>query len=164
MSTNKFFKYLLILSLSLNLSVSALEGKDDAGNAAVINGEVLIAIQKSQFKEKVALKIRNLLREDGHHVKIISLKELSAESASDYRAVVVLNTCWAWRVNSHVRKFLDKTPESEKRKVILFTTANSRNWQPKVSGVEAITSASVMSEAGRIAYNIISSVRILLRQ
>lgn len=162
MNINKFFNNLLILFLGFNLSVFASEvtGYKDASKA--VKKKVLMAIQESQFKKAVILKVKKSLQEDGHSVKIINLKELSAESTDNYQAIVIVNTCQAWRLNGHVRKFLKNIPEDEREKIVLFTTANSKSWRPKLTGVNAITSASKMSEVDHIADSIINMVRILL--
>ena len=162
MPVNKFFKTSLILFMSLNLSVFASEAAENKGVSNAVKKKVLMAIQESQFKKAVILKVKEFLQEDGYFVKTISLKGLSGESTDNYQAIVIVNTCWAWRLNGHVRKFLKNTPDDERKKIVLFTTADSKSWQPELTGVDAITSASRMSEAGRIADSIINKVRILL--
>ena len=107
-------------------------------------------------------KVKKSLQKDGYFVKTISLRELSAESTDDYHAIVIVNTCWAWRLNGHVRKFLKRVSVEERKKIMLLTTANSTSWRPKLTGVDAITSASKMSEASRVANIIISKARTLL--
>lgn len=151
---------LLILLLGLNLLVLASETTKN--NYRPNEKKVLIAAQKSRFKEAVMLKVREVLQEDGYPVKTISLKELRAESADNYQAIVIVNTCWAWRLNGHVRRFLSEVHGNERKKIVLLTTAASGSWHPKLTDVDAITSASMMTEAGCIADNIINRVRILL--
>lgn len=164
MSINKVFNSLLILFLGFNLSVFASDvtGYKDASKA--VKKKVLMAIQESQFKKAVILKVKESLQEDGCFVKTISLKGLSGESADNYQAIIIVNTCWAWRLNGHVRKFLKNTSDDERKKIVLFTTANSKSWRPKLTGVDAITSASKMSEVEHITNSIINRVRILLEQ
>jgi len=164
MNINKLFNSLLILFLGFNSLVFASEVTWYKDASKTVKKKVLMALQESQFKKVVILKVKESLQRDGHFVKIISIKKLSGESTGNYQAVIIVNTCWAWRLNSHVRKFLKEVPENEKGKIILFTTADSKSWRPKVTGVDAITSASKMSEAGRIADSIINKVRILLEQ
>lgn len=139
-----------------------MTGYKDASKA--VKKKVLMAIQESQFKKAVILKVKESLQEDECFVKTISLKGLSGESAYNYQAIIIVNTCWAWRLNGHVRKFLKNTPDDERKKIILFTTANSKSWRPKLTGVDAIASASKMNEVDHIANSIINRVGILLEQ
>lgn len=164
MNINNLFNSLLILFLGFNLLVFASEVTENKDASKAVKKKVLMAIQESQFKKAVILKVKEFFQEDGYFVKTISLKGLSGESTDNYQAIVIVNTCWAWRLNSHVRKFLKSFPEDERKKIVLFTTANSKSWRPKVTGVDAITSASRMSEVEHIANSIINRVRILLEQ
>jgi hypothetical protein len=161
MNIDKCISSLLALFLAFNLSVfaSEVQGEKDARKA--IEKKVLIATQESPFKKAVISRVEEALQKEGYSLKSIGLKELSGESAGYYQAIVIVNTCRAWQLNGQVRRFLKNIPVNEKRKIVLLTTANSKNWHPKLPEVDAITSASKMSEAGDVAQYIINRVELL---
>ena len=157
----QFFYGLLLSFLSLNLSLSALKAAEGEKRDRPAGTKILIVTQKSQFKEAVVSKITESLRKDGYFAKVINIKKLSVESTEDYQAIIIVNTCWTWRLNSHVRKFLKKVREDEKKKIVLLITGIVKRWGSKVAGVEAVTAASRMNKTGDIADAIINKVRIL---
>ncbi len=122
--------------------------------------KVLIATQQSRFKEAVVSRVVAALEKDTCYVKIIDLRKLAGESTENYEAIVIVNTCWAGRLNRHARKFLKNVQEKEK--IILLTTAIGEDWKPKAVKVDAVTSASKMNKADAIADLIIDKVQILL--
>jgi len=64
---------------------------------------VLIATQRSEFKEAVVSRVVEDLEKDLCYVKVIDLKQLKIDSATDYDAIVVVNTCKAWRLTGALR-------------------------------------------------------------
>lgn len=118
---------------------------------------VLVATQQSRFKEAVVSRVVEILEKDACYIKVIALKDLGSESTENYEAIIVVNTCRAWRLNGHARKFLKNV--QEKGKIILVTTAKNENWRPKAVAVDAITSASEMTKVDAIAETIIHKVR-----
>lgn len=121
---------------------------------------ILIATQQSEFKEVVVSRVLDGLVKDACYIKVMDLKKLASESTGKYQAIVILNTCWVWRLNRHARGFLKES--SEKERIILLTTANDENWRPKKVQVDAITSASKMDRADSVAERIIEKARLLL--
>ena len=124
--------------------------------------KILIATQKSQFKKAVVSEVSKSLEKEGYVVKVINLKELSSVAVYDYQAIIIVNTCWVWQINSHAKKFLKKLSKNEKKKIILFTTAKNENWEPKIAGVDAVTSASRINKANVISKAIMEKLQILL--
>jgi len=121
---------------------------------------VLIATQRSEFKEAVVSRIVEDLENDLYYVKVIDLKRLENEPATDYDAVVVVNTCKAWRLTGGASKFVKTFPYTDK--VVLLTTAGGEDWKPKSVGVDAITSASKEQKADPVAEDIVGRVRKIL--
>jgi len=123
---------------------------------------VLIATEQSAFKDAVAAEVAKTLRQDGHSVTIIGLEKLGAEPAGDYQAIVLINTCRAWRPSRGVRDFLRQLSEQDRKRLLVLTTANSGECDVKVNGVDAISSASKRANAPAISQRLIDKVRARL--
>ena len=121
---------------------------------------VLIATQRSEFKEAVVSRIVEDLKKDLCYVKVIDLKRLEHEPAMDYDAIVVVNTCKAWRLTGGASKFVKAFPGKDK--VVLLTTAGGEDWKPKSVEVDAITSASKEQKTDPVAEAIVGRVRKIL--
>ena len=121
---------------------------------------VLIATQRSEFKEAVVSRVVEGLEKDLCYVKVIDLKRLEDEPATDYDAVVVVNTCKAWRLTGGALKFVKEFPDKDK--VVLLTTTGGEDWKPKSVEVDAITSASTEQKADPVADEIARKVRKIL--
>ena len=131
----------------------------EAGDPRAGN-KVLIATQRSEFKEAVVSRIVEDLGKDLCYVKVIDLKTLKHEPAQDYDAVVVVNTCKAWRLSGGASRFVKEFPDKER--VVLLTTAGGEDWKPKGVEVDAITSASKEQKADPVADEISRKVRSIL--
>ena len=121
---------------------------------------VLIATQSSEFKEAVVSRVVEDLEKNLCYVKVIDLKRLEHEPAMDYDAIVVVNTCKAWRLTGGASKFVKAFPDKDK--VVLLTTAGGEDWKPKSVEVDAITSASKEQKADPVADEISRMVRKIL--
>ena len=82
----------------------------EAGDPRAGN-KVLIATQRSEFKEAVVSRVVEDLRADLCYVKVIDLKALKDEPATEYDAVVVVNTCKAWSLTRGASRFLKNFEE-----------------------------------------------------
>jgi hypothetical protein len=121
---------------------------------------VLIATQTSEFKEAVVARIVEGLKEDLYYVKVIDLKALKGEPATEYDAIVVVNTCKAWSMSRGASRFVKNFEEREK--VVLLTTAGGGDWMPKLGGLDAITSASKSNKVEPLANEIVGKVQKIL--
>jgi hypothetical protein len=121
---------------------------------------VLIATEQSEFKEAVVARIVEELRKDLCYVKVIDLKRLKHEPATDYGAVVVVNTCKAWTLSRRASRFVKEFPDKDR--VVLLTTAAGEGWKHGAVGVDAITSASKVQKADPVAEEISRKVRKIL--
>jgi hypothetical protein len=122
--------------------------------------KVLIATQRSEFKEAVVSRVVEDLRADLCYVKVIDLKALKDEPATEYDAVVVVNTCKAWSLTRGASRFVKNFEDKEK--VVLLTTAGGGDWMPKSAGVDSITSASKSQKVDPLADEIVGRVRKIL--
>jgi hypothetical protein len=89
--------------------------------------------------------IRDTLENNSSYIKIIDVKKLPHESTEDYHAVIILNECMAGRPDPRVESFIDDAPGKEK--LIVLITGRLDSWKPESPRVDAMTSASVMTQA-----------------
>ena len=133
-----------------------------AGIAGAADKAVLIATQKSEFKDAVISKVKAELENNKCTVKLIELKDVLKEPAENYNAIILVNTCMAGQIEGKVKKFLKKLSDADKKKVLLFTTAGGEDWIPKGTGVDCITSASKIAKADTVVLVIIAKVKSIL--
>jgi len=160
---DRSFLRLCVISLLILASACAprMMQPIEKGHPGLTN-RVLIASQEGPFKEAVVSEVADVLEQHGCYVRIIDVRQLSGLSTETYQAIVLVNTCKAWRLNRNVRTFLKKTQDNEK--VILLTTAGDKDWKPGHPEVDAITSASAMDRTDDVAQDIIRRVQTRLRQ
>ncbi len=137
-------------------SVDTSESGDDEEGLP----RILIAYQKTKFKRNLVSEIRTSLQQNPVYIKIIDVKLLRNESTENYHAVVIINRCIAGRPDPRVEDFITAVPE--KHKIILLTTGMMDNWKPESSEIDAMTSASSLSESTRIAQIITGKVEHLI--
>ena len=128
----------------------------ETGSQDSLKGKVLIATQKSEFKRKVVSEIKNNLGDRVFYVKVVDVKWLPNESYDDFSAIVILNRCMAGRPDPRVESLVDNIPD--KNKVILLTTGRLDSWKPDSPEIDAMSSASAMSETSPIARTIAEKV------
>jgi len=150
----KIFKGGLLLILILSLMGCAMGRVDtiESGDKATQNSWVLIATQKSNFKRAVIYQIRDTLENNSCYLKIVDIKRLPYESTEGYNAIIILNKCMAGRPDPRVESFIDNAPEKEK--IIILTTGRLDSWKPESPRVDAITSASVLTQATTVGQSL----------
>ena len=121
---------------------------------------ILIASQQSKFKRALVAEIRTALQKKPCYIKIIDVKALRKESIQNYHAVVIINKCMAGRPDPRVEDYILGVPQ--KGKIILLTTGYMDAWMPQSPEVDAMTSASTLSESNRIAQMITGKVTDLI--
>ena len=124
--------------------------------------QVLIATESSRFKDAVVAQTAEALRADGHRVTVIALERLAATPLRDYQAIVLVNTCRAWRPSSAVRDFLRRASDADRKKLVVVTTANSESCDLSVSGVDAVSAASKRTRTDSVSRTILDKVRARL--
>ena len=126
--------------------------------------QVLIATETSRFKEAVVAKVAETLCQGKRPllVKRIDLNRLAAEPIQDYQAIVLIDSCRAWRPSSAVREFLKTLSDADKKKLVVLTTANSGECNLKVSGVDAISAASKHTGIDAVSQTVVDQVRARL--
>jgi len=132
----------------------------ETGDKTALKSKVLIATQNSQFKGEVLSEIKKALGEDVSYIKVVDVKRLPNESVDQYSAVVILNSCMAGRPDPRVESFIDNI--QDKNKLVVLTTGRLDSWKPESPEVDAITSASTMSETGVVARTIADKVMVII--
>ncbi len=153
--------FVMVLSVAIastGCAVRAIKSTETGDPKA--EKRVLIATQRSEFKEAVVSRVLEVLERDMCYVKVIDLKELEREPAGSYDAVVVVNTCKAWSLSQRASSFVKQFPYKER--VVLLTTAGGGDWMPKSVEVDAITSASKAYKVDPVADEIFGKVHKIL--
>ena len=132
----------------------------ETGDGTALKSKVLIATQNSQFKGEVLSEIKKALAEDVSYIKVVDVKRLPNESVDQYSAFVILNSCMAGRPDPRVESFIDDIPD--KGRLVVLTTGRLDSWKPDSPEVDAITSASTMSETDAVARTIVDKVRVII--
>jgi hypothetical protein len=109
------------------------------------------------------VKIKEGLTKKAYEFEVIDVKDLPAQKAGDYRAVVILNTVMAWRPRYGARKFLDDLPADQRAKVVMVNTTKDPHWKTKEEGVHAITSASLPGKINEVTEFVLQQVETLVK-
>ena len=120
---------------------------------------MLIASQKTKYKQTLVSEIRSSLEKNNYYIKIIDVRGLRNESARNYDTIVIINKCMAGRPDPRVEDFVEGV--EQKNKIVLLTTGRLESWKPESPDIDAMTSASTMSDSNRIARVIVDKVRSL---
>jgi hypothetical protein len=147
------------LTALLFLCISPLSAQEPAAAR-----QVLIAVETSLFKDAVVNQLADTLARDNPPllVKRIELNRLATEPIQNYQAVVLINTCRAWRPSSAVREFLKSANDADKKKLVVLTTANSGECNLGVAGVDAISAASKRTGIYAVSQTLVEKVRTRL--
>jgi hypothetical protein len=131
-------------------------------NSPKLTRKVLIASRAGAYKTALVEKIKKAFKNDSVYVKCIGLSRVLNESADDYNAIVLINTCMAWDWDRNVFKFLKSRKDA--RKVIVLTTSGSGDWVPnkKKWAVDAVASASVKSNTDGVSGEIVLKINQIL--
>ena len=85
---------LIILKLSFLGCAVGTVATVESGDRATEQSRVLIATQKSEFKQAVLHEIRSILENNSCYIKVIDVKKLPNESTEGYHAVIILMNAW----------------------------------------------------------------------
>jgi hypothetical protein len=124
---------------------------------------ILIASRSSEFKKLLVAKLHEQLAENGLGQKTIGVGGLPQVNASDYAAVVVINSCLAWGLDNDVQTFLDR--EKTATNIIVLTTSGKGAWLPDKGGrdFDAISTASKTTSVNTVARDVMVKIQSQLR-
>ena len=132
-----------------------------ASDIETISGKptVLVASRASAYKTELVAELREELSAAHISHKIIGIKQLGQVDATDYAAVVVINTCLAWGLDHEVSTFLDS--QKTTGNIILLTTSGEGSWLPDKSGYDfdAISGASINENVSDVARNLMKKIQ-----
>lgn len=121
--------------------------------------EVLIASRSSEYKQLLVDELHKQLFSAGIPHKTIGVKQLKGVDATRYSAVVVINTCLAWGLDNEIKTFLNH--QQQTANIILMTTSGEGTWLPDKQGLDfdAISGASVKSNVGDVAQDLLERIQ-----
>lgn len=124
---------------------------------------ILIASRQSEFKAAVIETVAINYQTTNIAVKIVGLEALESENPADYQAVVLINTCMAWKIDPAVESFLKRYPAADN--LIVLTTSGDGEWLPKkpIGQYDAVSAASVMADVGKTAAKIIQKINAKIK-
>lgn len=110
-------------------------------NTPELKHRVLIATQGSEFKDAVVAGIVDHLKQRHAYIKVIDIAALPQVNEGEWNAAVVIHTWENWKPQEDAKTYLERVKDLSK--VIVLTTSGDGDY--KIAGVNAITSASVMT-------------------
>lgn len=129
-------------------------------SSSSMDHSLLIATQKSPFKDSVTQLVVNHYKHDSIFVKVIDISLLSEIDPADYTGIALIHTWENWKSPSEVRSFMART-ESNRENIIVFTTSGAGTY--KMKEVDAITGESIIEDAPLFAYKIIGRLEPILK-
>ena len=118
---------------------------------------LLVASRSTDFKAEVVRRLVDDLRGDQVYIRLIGVNQLRHAAANQYQAVVVVSTTMARTLDPKVTAFLERV--RDKSLVILITTSRHGAWLPDKGAYDALSAASRMDDAPRIAADAAAAVR-----
>lgn len=120
---------------------------------------VLIASRDSEFKRAIIDRISTEFQDQPVYLKIIGIADLPKEDASQYSAVVLINTCMAWTIDTTVEQFIDRY--GHLASIIVLTTSDVGDVLPDLENrkIDAMSSASTLADADPLANEIIGRIK-----
>jgi hypothetical protein len=111
-------------------------------NTPELKHRVLIATQGSDFKDVIVDGIVVHLKQRHTYIKVLDVAALQQVNEDKWNAVVIIHTWENLKPQADAKAYLERVKDL--KKVIVLTT--SGNGGHKIEGVNAITSASVMTD------------------
>ncbi|MBT8219779.1 MAG: hypothetical protein KJP00_08140 [Bacteroidia bacterium] len=112
-------------------------------NANITDSKVLIAWQKSVYKEMLTMELVSYLEERDVNVNLMDIKKLKKSMLNEYDAIIIMHTWQMWRPPRAVRKFVRQARSSDK--IWVISTSNGADLM--LDNVDGITSASDINDA-----------------
>lgn len=109
--------------------------------------QMLIATQGSSYKEAVVSGVIDALKEKPVSINVIDVSGLSEIDINNWNVLLILHTWENWQAQGDAKQFIDGLESSTMEKVIVLTTSGRGDY--KMYGIDAITSASAISDVPR---------------
>ncbi|GAK50790.1 putative secreted protein [Candidatus Moduliflexus flocculans] len=128
-------------------------------NSPDLPAKILIATQGSAFKTQLVAELVERIK-SSTYIRVIDVSGLSGINESDWKALVVINTCEGGKMQTDVATFLAKN--ADKHNIVLLTTSGSGEWKPTDSSVDSISSASKKDRIPTLVAEITQRIEALL--
>ena len=124
--------------------------------------KIVIASNGSDFRDSIRDKVIRKYS-NNCYIEVINLDRLQAIEYERYDAILIMDAIIAWGgLNSEMRNYIDSL--SDKKKVVLFLSAGDEELKYSYNGVDAISSASVVTEEEKVVQEITGKIDILLSE
>ena len=123
---------------------------------------VLFATEDTEFKNAILENVARAFNGRDVFIQVTDIPSLEKIHPKNYTAIVLVNTCIAWKVEPEIASFLKKVTQPEK--VVLLTTTGNPDLSITAPDVDSVTSASQMEKAGEVSRDIINKVENILAQ
>lgn len=123
---------------------------------------LLIATQKSEFKDTVVDNVVSGLNRERIFIEIIDVSNLRTQNAAAYNAIFIVNNYRFFRINQNVSDFLEHAEQPVKEKIVLLNTAGSPGRVDEGLGVDTISAASEMEKTQDVSDTIVQKLNALL--
>jgi len=131
------------------------------GQEAKPSPRVLLAMEKTRFKEQLVAEMRQMLVKEGYEVFVLmhSKKEDLAAQAADFDAVFITNS----GAHSKVRPWITAWLVANKAQgnLVLLHTTQTRDWKVEAD-VDAVTSASSMNDVATLARDYVARLKAIV--
>ena len=119
-------------------------------NTPDLKHRVLIATQGSDFKDAMVTGLVDHLKQRQTYIKVIDVSALPQVNEDDWQVIVLIHT-WEYRKpQADAKAYIERAKDLNK--LIVLTTSGRGDF--KMEGINAITSASVMSDIPAIVSDI----------
>jgi protein tyrosine phosphatase (PTP) superfamily phosphohydrolase (DUF442 family) len=121
---------------------------------------LLIATQGSDYKNAVVDRLIDKLKTRSIDIQVIDVSALANVEVNDWSAIVILHTWESWQPQVDAKLFTRRQAIHDK--IIIITT--SGNGTSKMDGIDAITSASELSDAEQHVVEIVGRLDVIFAQ
>ena len=122
--------------------------------------QILIATQGSEYKDSVVEEVIKKFANKPANIEVIDVTAVGNYEASDWDAIVLIHTWEQWQPQPDAEKFIKAN--LERNNIVVLTTSGDGSM--KMEHVDAITSASVLSQTRAHADMIVQRVNKILSQ
>lgn len=127
-------------------------------NSPELSSRVLIASQGSEFKDEVVRELVAGLKSDSVYIRVIDVSQLSEINETEWSAIAILHTWENWKPQPDAKQFVENSKAPGK--LVLLSTSGS--GVDKMSGIDAISSASIKDQAPDLAHKMILRIKKIL--
>jgi len=131
--------------------------EDKVAGAPNAPSRVLIATEGTAFKLAVVAGVVRQIRTNTCSVKVTDVRHLDDVEANRYDAVLVLSSVVLGRLHKAVHAWL--ADQRSRGRTIVLVTARNVDWRLEEPGIDAVTSASTMSDADAVARRLAGCLR-----